>query len=147
MFWWRNRRAPSTGSPYRTGASSERSRPVPRLVVLDVLVLSSWSCRPSRWCFCFLAGRYSVPFTPGHSAVSQFQVHIPGFFSGHEVLALVRPVVPYTLVRSRPDQGVGFYTKKYSLSKGYRVHANTPFPSTEFRLGRRPRSFTSSAES
>ena len=98
MFWWRNRRAPSTGAPYHTGASSQRSRPVPRLVVLDVLVLLSWSCRRSRWCSCFLPGRYSVPFTPGYSAVSQLQVHISGFCPGKKDLALVRSVVPYTLV-------------------------------------------------
>ena len=48
MFWWRNLRAPSTGASYHTGASSQRSRSVPRPVVLNVLALLSWRCRPSR---------------------------------------------------------------------------------------------------
>ena len=40
MLWWRIRRTPSTGGSYRTGASSQRSRPVPRPVVerVDYLV-------------------------------------------------------------------------------------------------------------
>ena len=48
MSWWRSRRASSTDASCNTGASSQRSRPVPRSVVLDVLVLLSWCRRPSR---------------------------------------------------------------------------------------------------
>ena len=96
MLWWRNRRTPSTGGDYHTGASSQRSRLVPRPVVLDVLALP-WRSRPSRVYSCSLLGRYIV--TPGYSTPN------PSCPS-HEVLALVRPVVSYTLVlsskRSRP---------------------------------------------
>ena len=56
MSWLRNRRAPSTGASYNTGASLQRSRPVPRPVILDVLTLLSWCCRRSRGSSCFLAG-------------------------------------------------------------------------------------------
>ena len=67
MFWWRNHRAPSNSASYHTGASSQRSRSVPRPVVLDLLALLSWCCRPSRWCFCTLAGAEMFPFTLGYS--------------------------------------------------------------------------------
>ena len=97
MSWLRTRRAPSAGASYNTGASSQYSRPDPRPMVFDLLALLSWCCRASRRCSFFLAGGYSVPFTPGPSTVPQFLVHISGFCPGHEILALVRPVVPYTL--------------------------------------------------
>ena len=66
-------------------------------MVLNILALLSWRFRPSRGCSCFLAGGHSVSFTPGSNTVIQFQVHLARFCPGHEVLALVRPVVPYTL--------------------------------------------------
>ena len=47
MLWWRIRSAPSAGGSYHTGASLQRSRLVPRPVVLDVLALS-WRSRSSR---------------------------------------------------------------------------------------------------
>ena len=71
MLWWRPRRAPSVGSSFYTGASLQRSRPVPQPVVLHVLALLSWRCRQSRW-FSLLSGRYrgflvhsELPQNPG----------------------------------------------------------------------------------
>ena len=66
MSWWRTCRAPSTGGSYHTDASSQRSRPVPRPAVLDVLALP-WPSRPSRSGSCSLAGAVGFPFTPGYS--------------------------------------------------------------------------------
>ena len=83
---------------HNTGASSQRSRPVPRPVVVDVLAFLSWCCRPSRGCSRFLVGGYR--FSPGCSTAPQFQVHLSGFCPGQEVLALARPVVPSTLALS-----------------------------------------------
>ena len=48
MLCWRTRCASSTGGSLHTGASSQRSRSVPRRVVLDVLALVFWRCKPSR---------------------------------------------------------------------------------------------------
>ena len=79
MFWWRTRRAPSTGRSCHTGAPSQRSRPVPRPVVLDVLALSFSALDRADDASCFLAGRYSVPLTSGYSTVPQLQAHFSGF--------------------------------------------------------------------
>ena len=45
VLWWRTCRAPSAGGSFHTGASLQRSRPVPRPVVLHVPPLLSWRCR------------------------------------------------------------------------------------------------------
>ena len=79
MSWWHTRRAPSTGDSYYTGASLQRSRPVPRSAVLDVLALTCSALDQADGVPCFLAGMYSVPFTPGYSTVPQFQAHLSGF--------------------------------------------------------------------
>ena len=106
MSWLRTRRAPSTGASYNTGASSQRSRPVPRPVVLDVLALLSRCCRTSRGCSCLLAGGYSIRSLRISVLYYNSRLTSPGPCPDHEVLALVRPVVPYTLTlsskRSRP---------------------------------------------
>ena len=87
--------------PPTLAPSLQRSRSVPWPVVLDVQ-----SCTP--WCFSgpvmlLLFGRC------GHrqiSTVTRFQAHPSGSCTGHEVLALVRPVVPSSLAlsskRARP---------------------------------------------
>ena len=144
MSWLRTRRAPSAGASYNTGASSQYSRPDPRPMVFDLLALLSRCCRASRPCFFFLAGGYSVPFTPGPSTVPQFLVHISGFCPGHEILALVRPVVPYTLAlfskRSRSvvspavRSTAALFADRWPRSRSYRRVA--------LRLSKAPLSFT-----
>ena len=81
--------------PPKLAPSLQRSRSVPWPVVLDVQ-----SCTP--WCFSglvilLLFGRC------GHrqiSTVTRFQANPLGSCTGHEVLALVWPVVPYSLALS-----------------------------------------------
>ena len=85
---------PSTGASYNTGASSQRSRPVPRPVVLDVLTLLSWWCCRAGWFPYFLAGGYRSVLYPNSRLISL------GSCSGYEVLEPVRSVVSYTLALS-----------------------------------------------
>ena len=92
-------------APITLGLSWQRSRPVPRRVVLDVLERSSPGAVdragdvPTLW----KVGTASRSFWV---TVPQIQVHFSGFCPGHEILVLVRPVVPYTQAlsskRSRP---------------------------------------------
>ena len=78
-FSWRTCRAPSTGGSYHTAAFSQRSRPIPRPVVLDVPALPCSALNRADDVPCSLAGRYRVPFTPTYSTVPQFQAHLSGF--------------------------------------------------------------------
>ena len=87
MLWGCIRRAPSTGGSYHTGAFlPQRSRPVPRPVVLDVLALLVDRAEdiPALWQVIF-----GVPVW--------FASKLEAFCSGRAVLVLVRPVVSYTL--------------------------------------------------
>ena len=104
MSWLRTRRDPSTGASYNTGTSSQRSRPVPWPVVLDVLALLSCCCTTEPMMFCTQQaqrGSRSLRVT-----VPQIQVDLSGFCPGHDVLEIVRPVISHTLAlcskRSRP---------------------------------------------
>ena len=65
------------GVPHTLALSSQRSRPVPRLVVLDILALLSWRCRACRLCF-LLYGRYRGALV--HSGLPQIQADLSGFF-------------------------------------------------------------------
>ena len=94
MLWWCTRRAPSTGGSFHTGASLQRSRPV-----------------PGRWYFTYerlppgavdrvddVPALWQAIFGVPVGFISKFQASLSsGSFSGRAVLALVRPVVPYTL--------------------------------------------------
>ena len=99
MSWWRSRCASSTGASYHTGASLQRSRSVPRPVVLHVLALFSWRCL-------YRAGEIvALGRCRGVSVLSRLQYPKyrftrSTFCPGHEVLALVRPTVPYKLALS-----------------------------------------------
>ena len=96
MLWWRTRRAPSAGGSFHTGASSQRSRPVPRPVVLTNQRSSLGAVDRAADIPCSLAGTMGFPFTPGYL---QIQASLSsGFCFGRTILALVRPAVPYTLV-------------------------------------------------
>ena len=90
------RPVPSTLAP-----SLQHSRSIPWPVVLDVQSCTPWCFSGPVMLFLFSAGGYRQV-----STVTQFQAHPLGSCTGHEVLALMRPVVPYPLAlsskRARP---------------------------------------------
>ena len=65
MFWWRTRRAPSAGGSFHTGAFSQRTRSVPRPVVLTYQRSSLGGVERIAVVLCSLAGSVGFPLTPG----------------------------------------------------------------------------------